>query len=133
MAINLLNAADVFTESIQKALGDASKYGLDAEWKIKHNTTDRDDYPQRVFGDCALVNLAEYRQKVVEAIEARTDANWELVWDISTMYTGLSKQMDFDFDWMTLNHKEAVFAAMDALVHAASQISELCYELTKIK
>jgi hypothetical protein len=124
----LLKAAETFSAAIIKSLEDAKKLGYPLNWKMARKTDDKDLYPQRAFGDTALVILEDYKNTVSSSLKSLATNDWRPLWEISGMYKGLSKQMDFDFEWMTPENKEATFTAMDNLIGIACEISRLGHE-----
>jgi hypothetical protein len=129
MGNSLFKAAETLNAAITKSLNDGYTSGFSVEWKEAHQKNNGDPYPQNAFGNTALVVLNEYKNSVNLALEKLATGDWKPLWRMSSMYTGLSKQMDYDFDWMTPENKDAVYLAMDNLIGVASEISLIGYEL----
>lgn len=127
MANNLLQASDRLMASIKKALDSFNGGFRFAPWVRKRNAMaqDADVYPGRAFGEVALGNLAQYREKLVQGIAALNNGDPSSLGRVAKLYLSLSKQFDFDSEWMPYDDRKAFERCLSKTIEEAATIVDL--------
>jgi len=76
----------------------------------------------------ALPNLELYQRDLRQAVSALGSGELRPMVRISSCYTSLSKDMEFDFSWMAPARRIAVRKAIDTVVEVADRIHRAGYK-----
>jgi hypothetical protein len=75
----------------------------------------------------AVANLERYAGHLRQAIRSLAAGDVEPITHAAAGYAGLSKDLDFDSQWMSSPHRGAVHAAIDRIVAVADRIHRAGY------